>query len=387
MTISYKIKLKLNKTQMNKINSIFVENNSLYNMLITKFLEMEKLVSSTGSRYFYTLNPLVPSQIAQNTCTRARESVKRFKTKDKSGKKFGKPRYKTNSTKRSSFSYSISSSQGNYISQFGNIININIPKVGKIKGKGDTRKIEGKVKQIIVKRDSCGDYWASIVTDYSRVIELPQAKCEEIGVDLGLKHTFTASNEDGSVVIQPNRLNLSKKHADNLARVQRSDPKSIPFVHRKIQRQRNNNQWNDCHKLLKLGNKIYVGKLNSKFMFANHKLARSAYDASHSSLILKLNYLAESANNKREVIQVNEAYTSQECWKCGNRNGNLKLQDRVYECSCGYLNDRDVNASMNILKRGKQLSLSLGCRDVESKPKNRRAKKLGALAPSSEVGS
>lgn len=51
------------------------------------------------------------------------------------------------------------------------------------------------------------------------------------------------------------------------------------------------------------------------------------------------------------VIKVDPAYTSQTCSKCGaviksNRNGEL------YHCSCGLEIDADINAAINILRRG-----------------------------------
>ena len=35
---------------------------------------------------------------------------------------------------------------------------------------------------------------------------------------------------------------------------------------------------------------------------------------------------------------------------CGWVNTELTLKDRVFTCECGYIEDRDLNASKNILK-------------------------------------
>lgn len=51
-----------------------------------------------------------------------------------------------------------------------------------------------------------------------------------------------------------------------------------------------------------------------------------------------------------KVIEVDEAYTSQNCSKCGERTN---PQKGMFRCSaCGYETDRDKNASYNIGKRG-----------------------------------
>ncbi|SHF32992.1 Putative transposase DNA-binding domain-containing protein, partial [Marinitoga hydrogenitolerans DSM 16785] len=36
------------------------------------------------------------------------------------------------------------------------------------------------------------------------------------------------------------------------------------------------------------------------------------------------------------------------CHKCGKIKKDLKLSDRIYMCECGYKNDRDLNAALNL---------------------------------------
>ena len=51
---------------------------------------------------------------------------------------------------------------------------------------------------------------------------------------------------------------------------------------------------------------------------------------------------------------MNPAYTSQECSQCGHRQV-LSLSDRTYTCPCcGVVLDRDLNASLNMLRVGRQ---------------------------------
>ena len=51
------------------------------------------------------------------------------------------------------------------------------------------------------------------------------------------------------------------------------------------------------------------------------------------------------------VVKVEPRGTSQQCSQCGNIVPK-KLWDRVHACSCGLTIDRDINAAINILKRG-----------------------------------
>ncbi|NSY31462.1 zinc ribbon domain-containing protein, partial [Blautia sp. MSK.21.1] len=36
------------------------------------------------------------------------------------------------------------------------------------------------------------------------------------------------------------------------------------------------------------------------------------------------------------------------CHCCGHIKKDLKLSDRVYKCACGYTEDRDFNAALNL---------------------------------------
>lgn len=40
--------------------------------------------------------------------------------------------------------------------------------------------------------------------------------------------------------------------------------------------------------------------------------------------------------------------SSKICHNCGNIKQDLKLSDRIYVCNCGYKEDRDLNASLNL---------------------------------------
>jgi putative transposase len=51
------------------------------------------------------------------------------------------------------------------------------------------------------------------------------------------------------------------------------------------------------------------------------------------------------------TIAVPPQYTSQDCPSCGNRV-KKSLSTRTHICSCGYIEDRDLAASLNLLKKG-----------------------------------
>lgn len=53
--------------------------------------------------------------------------------------------------------------------------------------------------------------------------------------------------------------------------------------------------------------------------------------------------------NNIELRIVDRFYPSSKlCHECGQIKSDLKLADRVYRCDCGYIEDRDYNASLNL---------------------------------------
>ena len=138
-----------------------------------------------------------------------------------------------------------------------------------------------------------------------------------------------------------------------IQKASRKKRRDLPFIHRKIARRRKHSHHVQAKRLLEAAETVYVGNLNSRFLFSG-RLARSASDAAHSQFLSILSYKAENAG--KTVMLVNEAYTTQTCYKCNARQ-KMELSERVYQCPCGYCNDRDVNAALNILSLGEKLRL------------------------------
>jgi putative transposase len=87
-------------------------------------------------------------------------------------------------------------------------------------------------------------------------------------------------------------------------------------------------------------------------MMANHTLAKSIADAAWRQFLTLIACKAAWAG--RRFSAVNPAYTSQDCSECGARKSDLTLDERVYHCpSCGLTMDRDRNAALNVLARGR----------------------------------
>ncbi len=86
-------------------------------------------------------------------------------------------------------------------------------------------------------------------------------------------------------------------------------------------------------------------------MVQNRSLARAISDASWRELRAMLEY--KTAWYGRELVVVDRWFSSSKlCSVCGAIAGSMPLDVRSWECGCGAVHDRDVNAAKNILAAG-----------------------------------
>uniref|UniRef100_UPI0037BF0366 RNA-guided endonuclease InsQ/TnpB family protein n=1 Tax=Candidatus Cyanaurora vandensis TaxID=2714958 RepID=UPI0037BF0366 len=95
---------------------------------------------------------------------------------------------------------------------------------------------------------------------------------------------------------------------------------------------------------------VVYEKLQVKNMVKNHHLAKRISDAGWSQFTTGLEYFAKVF--KRTVVAVAPQYTSQGCSSCGVIV-KKSLSTRTHTCSCGCVLDRDINAALNILVKGR----------------------------------
>ena len=94
-------------------------------------------------------------------------------------------------------------------------------------------------------------------------------------------------------------------------------------------------------------NRSVQGFLTSKKRLWGKKVS----DLSHSSFIDKLMYVASKYGVT--IHKIDKWYPSSKTCECGCINKGLSLRDRTWVCpACGAINDRDVLAARNILRKG-----------------------------------
>ena len=238
----------------------------------------------------------------------------------------------------------------------GNVITINKNK--KRFKFSSSRKYEGNVKQIRIIRETCRRYSLIIITDHNPVSSYGKThNGASVGLDFGLKTYFTAS--DGNNVISPlffkqyqnkikkcnKRISKSVKGSNNRKR-RRFE---LQQTYRKIENLRNDFQWKLAHELCKKYDFIFLETLNIEAM--KRLWGKKISDLSHSSFINKLEYVATKYGVT--VHHIDKWYPSSKTCECGHVNKELSLKDRTWACPrCGSVNDRDLLASKNILRKG-----------------------------------
>jgi putative transposase len=196
-----------------------------------------------------------------------------------------------------------------------------------------------------------------------------------IGIDLGIESFYTDSN--GNKVANPKLLRKSEKRLKKLQRLvsrkkkgssnRRKAINKLGRKHLKVSRQRKDFVVKTAKALCTSNDVIVLENLNVKGLIKNHCLAKSIADASWSLFEQWLGYFGKVFN--REVIEVNPAYTSQDCSNCGNRV-KKSLSTRTHTCSCGTVLCRDHNAAINILNKGILTSNSVGHTQINASGEN-----------------
>ena len=92
---------------------------------------------------------------------------------------------------------------------------------------------------------------------------------------------------------------------------------------------------------------ITIEDLNISGLMKNRHLSKAV--ASQKFYEFRTKLRTKCDDNGIELSMVDRFYPSSKiCHNCGCIKKELKLSDRSYDCVCGYVEDRDFNASLNL---------------------------------------
>ena len=368
MEYSYKFRIYPTPSQIKQIQQTFGSVRFVYNYYLTKRKEWFEQNHETFNYYDCSKDltnlkkELEWLQIPD--CTALQSSLKNldiafqnFFRGIKKNQHIGFPKYK--SRKNCAKSYE-SKCSGKTIEIIGN--KIKLPKLGFVKCKV-SKQVKGKILHAVVSQRPSGKYYVSVCCTNADVE--PFSKTEKsCGIDIGVKNLMTLSN--GTKIQNHKYLNKAEKR---LARLQRqlsrkpSDSKNhekarikVARLHEHVANQRRDTIQKATTKIVRDFDIVCIEDLNTKGMVRDHRLAKAISDACFGEIKRELEYKAQWYG--KHVIKIDRFFpSSQMCSCCGFKLEKLKdLSIRSWICpSCQTQHDRDINASINILREGLKL--------------------------------
>ena len=248
---------------------------------------------------------------------------------------------------------------------------IKLPKLGRVKIRGfrNKERIEGKIVNATISRETTNKYYVSVLVEEDLLVE-KVTPTTIVGIDLGIKDLVVTS--DG---IKYGNEKVLTKYEKRLKRLQRKlsrqvkgsknylkTKEKIARLNAKIKNYRKHYLNNIANEIVNEHDIIVTESLLVKDMFKEKVKAfnKSLSDASLSKLCSLIEW--KSKIKGKYYYKINTYYpSSQICSHCGYKNNEIKdLSIREYDCpECGVHNDRDINASLNILLEGLKLHYNL----------------------------
>ncbi len=216
-----------------------------------------------------------------------------------------------------------------------------------------------QIKRVRVVRRADG-YYTQFCIDQERN-ETHELTGKNIGIDVGLNHFLT--NSEGNQIENPRFLRKDEKALHRaqrrLSRKKKGSKNRIKArnrlgrKHLKIQRRRKDFAVKTARALVQSGDLIALEDLKVRNMVRTHHLAKSISDVAWTLFRDWLEYFGRVFGVP--VIAVPPHNTSQDCSNCGLKVEKT-LSTRTHKCPhCNYIQDRDWNAAINILKKALQL--------------------------------
>ncbi|NJK66515.1 MAG: transposase [Microcoleus sp. CSU_2_2] len=291
----------------------------------------------------------------QQNLMRLDRAGKRWLVPDKTGKRGGKPRFKKPGD-ICSFTFPRVNSPKAGAHLIGSILKLS--KIGEIPVVLHRPIPDGfEIKQATIIGKADGWYVSFSLEDNTVASPLPVDEIKSAcGIDVGLEKFLTTSSGEAVAVPQ-----FYRKSQVALARQQRKlsrkekgsknyqkQANKVALWHLYIARQRKDFHYLVAHWLCLNYDLIGFEKLNIKGL-ARTRLAKSILDVAWGAFLKILQAVA--VRRGKHTQEVDARGTSIECFNCGEKVVK-NLSVRVHNCpNCGVSLDRDLNASLVILKR------------------------------------
>ncbi|MFI9365136.1 RNA-guided endonuclease InsQ/TnpB family protein [Kitasatospora sp. NPDC053057] len=241
---------------------------------------------------------------------------------------------------------------------------------------------------VTVSQDAAGRWFVSMLCeDRPTMPDAPAGSA--VGIDAGITSLVTLST--GEKITNPKheradreRLAKAQRELSRKAKGSANREKArrkVARVHARIADRRRDFLHKLTTRLVRENQTVVIEDLTVRNMLKNRKLARSISDASWTELRSMLEYKTEWYG--RDLVTIDRWFPSSKlCSACGTIRDKMPLNVRAWECDCGAVHDRDVNAARNILAAGlAAAACGDGVRPQRSTPGGRSSVKQEVVPP------
>ena len=382
MIKTYKYKLKLNKTQSQRLEQWLGVTRLIYNTALNVKIEAYRKLGKTITRFNLQKElPGIKQDLPWVKDVNAQSLQCVLKRLDEAYQSFfrggGFPRYaKKGRWKTIEFPQNVAIQNGK----------IWLPRLGLV-NYHNSRDLDGIIKTTKITKEIDG-WYICLSCEYAPNLSIPVSDNQVVGLDMGVAHFLTTS--DGEMIDNPKwfqsysrDLRVLQRSVARKERGSNSRRKAVgklQKLHTKIKCKRNDHHHKLSTKLVKENQLIAVEDLKLSNMIRSAKgtieapgnnvaqkrgLNKSLVDLGVGGFFSMLEYKSEYYG--RDFVKVDPKYTSQTCNPCSHRSSeNRKTQSQFACVKCGHTANADLNAAVNILQAGRSALLSA---NVEGSPR------------------
>jgi len=370
MLKSYKIEIKLNDKQKEKVHKTLGTCRFIYNFYLKYNKEIyekeQRFVSAMSFSKWLNNNFLLFNKefswIKEVSSKSVKQSIfngeKAFKKFFKKQSKF--PRFKKKDSKVKM--YLPKNNKNDWTLERHRI---KIPTLGFVRLKEfGYIPLNSKVKSGTVSRIA-DRYFVSVLVEEESKKMNPKKKTKAIGIDLGIKEFAVTSegeffkniNKTKKIKRLEKKLKKSQRQLSRKFKTKTKGESSRNIYKNKLRVQRLHYRLSnirvECvrfvvNSLVSLNPKfISIEDLKIKSMLKNKHLSKAIKD---QMFYYFREFLTQQCKKYNIELRIIDKWfpSSKTCSKCGSIKRDLKLTDRTYNCKCGFSMDRDLNASINI---------------------------------------
>ena len=378
-----KLKLYPNRTQQEQLDLMFGNNRFVWNQMLAMMNEryqnnkdlpflgkykLDYLLKPLKKQYsFLKKSDATSFQVVNASLTQAWKNF----FNDKTGK-VGKPKFHSRKYLRQSYT-------GKSTIKVVGKRYLKIPKLGYIKTSKTRLLKNSKIKRYTLSLEPNGKYYLALQVEVPELKQLPKTN-QAVGIDLGVADlailsdgtkfpSFDGSYFERKAKIWQRKYAKRKYQAQVLVAQDKNRQVAIPrslesfknwkkaqkqkaVYQTKIANQRKDYLHKLTTKIVKQYDVIVIEYLKAKNLLKNHKLAKAISNASWYLFRSMLEYKCKWYG--KQLITVDPKNTSRICSNCNFNSGEKPLEIRKWTCpKCHVHHDRDINAAINILNKGK----------------------------------